>query len=88
MRYKRAKKKWSEYGSYNVYENVGKYELMFSESFKASCAEHALRRALKKWRRKHHRFHDYDSDYFRGCTKLFGRFGVYDIKGKFFYYYV
>ena len=90
MWYKRAKKKLSKWGSYNVYEkhsHLDGYELMFAESFKGSCAEHALRRALKKWHRKYCRFHDFERECFRGVTKPFGNFGVYDIEGKFFYYY-
>ena len=59
---KRARKKLAKWNEYIVSETSdlfgGPYKNMCGRTFKAECAESAIRRALKHWEREHHRFHD------------------------------
>jgi len=82
----------SQWGYYKVSEKNFvklKYEPLFQCEFRASCAGHALSRALKRWSHIHRRFHHFGMPdwYHRPCSKEEGYFEVYDIRGRFFYYY-
>jgi hypothetical protein len=91
---KRARKKLAKWNEYIVSETSdlfgGHYKNMCSRTFKADCAESAIRRSLKHWERKHHRFHDKgasDLCSLSPTTHQWGRFEAVNIQKNFAYYF-
>ena len=91
---KRARKKLAKWNEYIVSETSdlfgGPYKNMCGRTFKADCAESAIRRALKHWEREHHRFHDKGASDLCGLsptTRQWGRFEAVNVQKNFAYYF-
>ena len=91
---KRARKKLVKWNEYIVSETSdlfgGPYKNMCGRTFKADCAESAIRRALKHWEREHHRFHDKgasDLCSLSPTTRQWGRFEAVNVQKNFAYYF-
>jgi hypothetical protein len=91
---RKARKKLAKWNDYIVSESSdlfgGPYNPMGSRTFKAQCAESAIRRALKLWERVHHRFHNKGASNSCGLsptTRQWGRFEVVNVQENFAYYF-
>lgn len=60
---RKARKKLAKWNDYIVSEATKlfgvPYKQMGSRTFKAECAEHALRRAINRWEHENHCFHQF-----------------------------
>lgn len=87
---RKARKKLAKWNDYIVSEASkvfgAPYERMVNRTFKAKCAEHALRRVLKLWERKNHCFHEFDYYNFP-TTRKWGKFEVFSVQENFYYYF-
>jgi len=91
---RRARKKLTKWNDYIVSESSyvfgAPYKQMGGRTFKAECAESAIRRALRHWERQYHRFHDRgasDLCNLSPTTRRFGRFEAVNVQKNFAYYF-